>query len=60
MMGQEVEMKVKYSDYKKTDYGYVLPYTFVMSFGDQFSLTVRVKKVDFNKPVDVSIFDMGK
>ena len=56
MMGQEVEITVKLSDYKKTDFGYVIPYSTEMDFGGQFSLTSTIKKVEINKTIDPAIF----
>jgi hypothetical protein len=58
MMGQPVDIKISFSDYKKTDFGYVMPYSMDLNFGDQFSMTAKVKKVDINIPVDPAIFDM--
>lgn len=60
MMDQSMEMKVKYSDYRKTKVGYTMPFTIDMNFGDQFSLRVIVKKAEFNKDIDPTIFEQGK
>jgi hypothetical protein len=60
MMGQDVEITAKLSDYKKTDLGYVMPYTTEMDFGGQFSLTTTVKKIEFNKTIDPAVFAMPK
>jgi hypothetical protein len=60
MMGQEVWLKTGLSDYRKTESGYVMPFAMDLNFGDQFSLTVLVKKVEFNKTVDPAIFEMPK
>jgi hypothetical protein len=60
MMGQEVEITRSFSNYTKTDFGYVLPYSVEISYGGQFSLTSTVKKVLVNKEVDPKIFDMPK
>jgi hypothetical protein len=60
MMGQEIVMKINYSDFRKTDIGYVMPFTMDLNFGDQFSLTVLIKKVEINQPIDPAIFDMPK
>jgi len=60
MMGQQITMKVSYSDFRKTDIGYVMPFAMDMAFGDQFSLNVVVKKVEFNTVIDPTIFEMPK
>ncbi|MBS1597857.1 MAG: outer membrane lipoprotein-sorting protein [Bacteroidetes bacterium] len=59
MMGQEMEITRTPSNYKKTDFGIVLPYTIDISYGSQFSLTSTVKKLEVNKDVDPKIFDMS-
>jgi hypothetical protein len=60
MMGQQVEVTATYSDYKKTDYGWLTPYTMDISFGEQFSMTAKVNKLEVNAPVDAAIFQMKK
>jgi hypothetical protein len=58
MMGQQVDVTVNYSDFKKTDYGWVVPQALQIDMGGQFSLTAKVNKVEVNKPVDSSVFNM--
>jgi len=58
MMGQEMEITRTYSDYRKTDAGYVMPYNVDISYGGQFNITASVKKVVVNKDVDPKIFEM--
>lgn len=58
--GQMIDLKVTYSDYKKTDYGWTIPYTLDIDFGGQFSMTTKVNKVDLNGTVDTAIFEMKK
>jgi hypothetical protein len=58
MMGQDVEISVTMSNYKKTDGGLVAPYSVDMDFGGQFQISTTVKKIELNKPVDPKIFDM--
>lgn len=60
MMGQEMTVTVKSSDFKKTDIGYVLAYTSEANYGDQFSLTTKIAKIEINKDIDPAIFKMGK
>jgi hypothetical protein len=59
MMGQKMEVVNKLGDYKMTDYGIVLPNTTTVSYGDQFSLVTKLKKAEFNIPVDTTIFNIG-
>lgn len=59
MMGQEVVVTVQFADYKKTDAGYVLPYTINTDVG-QYQLATTIKKVEINKAVDPAIFNMPK
>lgn len=59
-MGQQVEITINYSDYKKTDYGFTIPYTTQLDFGGMFSVAIATKKVDINPPVDPKIFEMPK
>ncbi|MFI5188165.1 MAG: hypothetical protein ACHQF0_15645 [Chitinophagales bacterium] len=60
MMGQQMEVRSTLSDYKKTDYGLVVPQTIEVSIGDQFTMTSKLNKVEVNQPVDPSIFEMKK
>jgi hypothetical protein len=60
MMGQQMEVAATYSDYKKTDYGFVYPYSTEMDMGGQFSMTSKVNKIEVNKAVDPKAFDMPK
>ncbi|HVZ57150.1 MAG TPA: hypothetical protein VG870_10865 [Chitinophagaceae bacterium] len=60
MMGQEVEVTTTYSNYQKTDFGYVVPFQVDIDFGGAFSMTTTVKKVEVNKAVDPTLFDMPK
>jgi hypothetical protein len=58
MMGQQVDVTATYSDYKKTDYGWVVPQNVDINMGGQFSMTLKLKNVEVNKEVDPKIFDM--
>ncbi len=58
MMGQQIDVTTKYSDFKKTDYGWVLPQQVDVDLGGQFSMTGQMSKVEINSQVDVSIFEM--
>lgn len=58
-MGQDVTVTTSFSNYQKTDAGISLPYTTDIDMG-QFALKVNVKKVETNKTIDPTIFDMPK
>lgn len=55
--GQEMEQGVSFSDYKKTDYGFVTPHTSAIELPQGMTLNVTVKKVEINKEIDPKIFD---
>lgn len=57
--GQDVEMTSAFSDYRKTDQGYVLPYA-QQQMLPQFTLNITTNKVEINKAIDPTIFDMPK
>lgn len=57
--GQEVEVVTAFKDYKKTDQGYVVPFTQQVDY-PQFSITITHKSVEVNKAVDPAIFEMPK
>lgn len=56
--GQDMQATALYSDYKKTDYGYVVPFSTELQL-PQFTIKSSIKKVEINKPVDESIFKAG-
>jgi hypothetical protein len=58
MQGQDVDITTTFSDYRKTDNGYVVPYALTLDFGGQFSMIIAVKRVDLNKTIDPAIFTM--
>lgn len=57
MMGQQVDVTTTFSDYKKLDYGWVVPQSLDINMGGQFSMTAKVKNIEVNKEVDPKIFD---
>jgi hypothetical protein len=60
MQGEDVDVTTTFSDYRKTDVGYVVPYAIDVDLGGRFSLTIAVKKVELNKTIDPAIFSMPK
>ena len=60
MQGQPVTLTTSYSDYRKTDTGFVVPYSMAMDFGGQFQLSITANKVELNKTIDPAIFAMPK
>jgi len=60
MQDQDVDIVTKFSDYRKTDLGYMIPYAIDLDIGGQFTLTIAVKKVELNKTIDPAIFAMPK
>ena len=57
--GQEMEVMIDYSDYKKTDSGLFMPYAQQIT-QPQVTLSITHKKIEVNKPIDPSIFEMPK
>jgi hypothetical protein len=57
--GQSMERATTFSDYKKTDFGYVTPYSQVVVV-PQYTLNITVKKLEINKTIDPAIFEMPK
>lgn len=59
MGGQDITSVTKYSDYKKTDIGYVVPTTLGVNNAG-YDVTITYTKVEVNKEVDPKIFEMPK
>jgi len=57
--GQELEITVENSDFKKTDNGLVMPYAGSITYP---GLTINFvnTKIEVNKPIDAAIFEMPK
>jgi hypothetical protein len=60
MMGQTVDLTTTYSDFKKTDYGWVTAQLMDINFGGQFSLTLKTTKVEVNPSIEAAVFEMKK
>jgi len=58
--GQAVETTTTYSNFQKTDYGYVVPLTQELILPQGISMTMSDKKVEINKTIDPAIFEMPK
>lgn len=56
--GQSMALEITYSDYRKTELGYVMPFVTDINVDNQISLSSVVDRVEFNKPVDMKIFSM--
>lgn len=60
LQDQDVNITTNLSDYRKTEVGYLVPYAIDVDFGGQFTMSIAVKKVELNKPIDPAIFEMPK
>jgi hypothetical protein len=58
--GQDVETTTTYSNFQKTDYGYVVPFAQELVLAQGISMTISDKKVEINKTIDPAIFEMPK
>ncbi len=59
IMGQPTTVTSTLSNYQKTDFGIIIPYSINTDFG-QGTLVITIQKVEVNKPIDPTIFDMPK
>ena len=60
MQDQDVDITTTFSDYRKTEIGYLLPYSMDIDLGGQFQLGITIKKVELNKTIDPAVFEMPK
>lgn len=60
MMGQNLELTVSFSNYKKTDLGIIIPFTTEINYGGQFVITNNITKIEFNKTIDPAVFEIPK
>ncbi len=51
---------VKYSNYKQTDAGVLMPYGEELTIPQGMTINYTINKIEFNKPVDASVFAMPK
>jgi hypothetical protein len=57
--GQEFEITTTFSDYRKTESGFMMPYSSNFSLPG-LSVAITSKKIEVNKFIDPVIFDMPK
>jgi hypothetical protein len=57
--GMDAEIVINFSNFKKVDGGFVMPYTQEVVL-PQITLSMTSKKVEINKAIDPTIFDMPK
>jgi hypothetical protein len=58
--GQDVETSILFSNYQKTDYGFVMAMSQQITLPQGFTISVTHKKIDINKDIDMKIFQMPK
>lgn len=58
--GQDFETFLAFTNYKKTDYGYVMPTNTELTLPQGISLNIINKKVEINKEIDPKLFEMQK
>ncbi|HMH31492.1 MAG TPA: DUF4292 domain-containing protein [Puia sp.] len=58
--GQEGETSVTFSNYQKTEMGYVFPMAQEITLPQGITLSITHKKIEINKDVDPKVFDMPK
>jgi outer membrane lipoprotein-sorting protein len=58
--GMDVETSLAFSNYKKTDYGFVMPSNTEISMAQGLTLNVTNKKTEINKEIDMKVFEMPK
>jgi len=58
--GQDVETTMAFSKHTKTDYGYVVPFATELTLPQGFTLNITNKKVEINKDIDMTLFNMPK
>lgn len=59
-MGQPMEFTINFSNFKKSDYGIVFPFSTEVNIGGQFTITNSISKIEINKTIDPAIFEMPK
>ena len=57
VMGQTVTNTITYSDFKKTEHGWVVPYTTDIDMGGMFQLKNKLSKIEVNPVIDPVSFE---
>ncbi len=57
---QDVDVTTSFSDYRKTDAGFMTPYAMSVDFGGHYSLDITVNQFEVNKAVDPEICALPK
>ncbi|HLX93345.1 MAG TPA: hypothetical protein VKR32_16790, partial [Puia sp.] len=57
--GKDISNSSSYSNYKKTDFGYVLANT-ISTTNMGYDITINYNKIEINKEIDPKIFAMPK
>lgn len=60
MGNDEVETTIAFSNYKKSDFGYVTPTTTEVTMSQGVVLNITSKKTEINKEMDMKLFEMPK
>ncbi|HEY4936458.1 MAG TPA: hypothetical protein VII44_07750 [Puia sp.] len=60
MNGQNVEITITQSNFQKTSFGFTAPFKIGRKFGEQFTMSETINKMEFNKDIDHKIFDMPR
>jgi hypothetical protein len=58
--GQEIETTTTFSNYQKTDYGFVVPFAQELTLPQGITLSMKDKKVEVNKDIDPAVFEKPK
>jgi len=58
--GQPIDVTTTFSNFQKTDIGYILPYSIDTNYGGQMDVPITITKVEVNKEIDPSAFEMPK
>lgn len=60
IQGNEMETTIAFSNYKKTEYGFVMPTTTEVNMSQGLVLNITSKKTEINKEIDMKLFEIPK